>query len=67
MKKNMNGYKILVAEPGRNRLLGRRRWDQNINKNFKILGYRYLDWSGLAEDRSQWRNYMDTVMKLKFE
>ena len=43
----------------------RRRWVDNIRTELQELGYGYLDWIGLAQDRDRWRTLVSAVMNLR--
>jgi hypothetical protein len=65
--KTRNAYRILVAKPEGKRPLGRprRRWVDNIKMDLREIGCDGMDWIDLAEDRDQWRAFMNTVMNLR--
>jgi hypothetical protein len=50
-----NAYTILVGNPeGKRPLRGpRRRWEDNIRKDIKDIGWEVVDWIHLAQDRDQ--------------
>jgi hypothetical protein len=61
-------YRILVGRPEGKRPLGRprRRWEDNIKLDLRETG---VDWGELdssAQDRVQWRTFVNTVMNLRF-
>ena len=60
-------YRVLVGKPKGMRLLGRprRRWVDNIRMDLQEVGYRNVDWIGLAQDRDRWRTLVSTVMNLR--
>jgi hypothetical protein len=60
-------YRILVGNPEGKRPLGRprRRWVDNINMDFREIGWDSMDWIDLAQDRYQWRALMNTVINLR--
>jgi hypothetical protein len=60
-------YKILVGKPEGKRPLGktRRRWEDNIKMDIKEIGWEYVDWIHLAQDRDRWRALVNTVMNLR--
>jgi hypothetical protein len=62
-----NAYKILVGKSEGKRLLVRRRhrWEANITLNIREIGWEGVDWIHLALDRDQWRDILNTVMKLR--
>jgi len=43
----------------------RRRWVYNIRIDFQEVGYGYMDWIGLAQDRDSWRMVVSAVMNLR--
>jgi hypothetical protein len=65
MAKTTNAYNGLVGKPKRKKTLGRprRRWESNINMDFKETGWKDTDWISLAQDRNQRRALVSTVMK----
>jgi len=60
-------YRILVGKPEGRRPLGRprRRWVDNIRTDLREVGYGYMDWSGLAQDRDRWWTLVSAVMNLR--
>ena len=60
-------YKVLVGKPEGNRPLGRprRRWVDNIRMDLQEVGYGYMDWIGLTQDRDRWRTLVSAVMNLR--
>jgi hypothetical protein len=66
MAETRNGYRILVGKPEGKRPLGRpsRRWVDNIEMDLRELGCDGMDWIELAQDRDQWRAFVNTVMDL---
>jgi hypothetical protein len=63
MGENRNAYSILVGKPEGKRPLGRprRRWVDNIKMDLREIGWD-ID---LAQDRDQWRAFVNTVMNLR--
>ena len=62
-------YRILVGKPEGKRLLGRPRprWVDNIRTDLQEVGYEYMDWIGLAQDRDSWRTLVrSAVMNIRF-
>jgi hypothetical protein len=61
-----NAYRILVGNPEGKRPLGRprRRWMDNIKINLREIGWDGGDWIDLAQDRDQWRAFVNGVMNL---
>jgi hypothetical protein len=60
-------YRILVWSPEGKRPLGklRRRWEDNIKMNLRKIEIDGANWIRLAQDRVQWRAFMNTVMNLR--
>ena len=60
-------YRVLVGKPEGRRPLGRprRRWVDNIRMDLQEVGYRYMGWIGLAQDRDRWRTFVSAVMNLR--
>ena len=58
---------FLVGKPGGKRPLGRpkRRWEDNIKRDFQEVGCGGMDWIDLAQDRDRWREFVNAVMKLR--
>jgi hypothetical protein len=55
-------YRVLVGRP-----LGRprRRWEENIKLDLREIGNDGANWIQLAQDRVQWRAFVNTVMSLR--
>ena len=60
-------YRFLVGKPEGRRPLGRprRRWVDNIRMDLQELGFGYMDWIGLAQDRDRWRTLVSSVMSIR--
>jgi hypothetical protein len=60
-------YRVLVGRPESKRPLGRprRRWDDNIKMDLRETGIDGANWIRLAQDRVQWRAFVNTVMNLR--
>jgi hypothetical protein len=41
-----------------------RRWVDNIKMDLREIGWRGMDWIDVAQDRDQWRVFVNTVMNL---
>jgi hypothetical protein len=59
-------YRVLVGRPGGKRPLGRPRcrWKDNIKTDIGEIGIDGANWIRLAQDRVQWRVFVNTVMNL---
>jgi hypothetical protein len=66
MAQMRNAYKILVGKAEVKRPLGKRgrRWEDNIRKGLRERGWEGVEWRHLAQDRGQWRTFVN--MKLTF-
>jgi hypothetical protein len=60
-------YRVLVGRPEGKRPLGRprHRWEDNINMDLREIGIDGANWIRLAQDRVQWRAYVNTVVNLR--
>jgi hypothetical protein len=60
-------YRVLVGRPEGKRPLGRprRRWEDNIKMNLGEIGIDGANWIQLAQDRVQWRAFVNTAMNLR--
>ncbi|KAJ4447060.1 hypothetical protein ANN_09049 [Periplaneta americana] len=67
MGESRNAYRVLVGRPEGKRPLGRprRRWEDNIKKDLREVGYDDRDWINLAQDRDRWRAYVRAAMNLR--
>jgi hypothetical protein len=56
-----------LVKPEGKRLLGRsrRRWVDNIKMDLREIGWGATDWLDLAEDRDQWRAFVNTALNLR--
>jgi hypothetical protein len=57
----------LVGRPEGKRPLGRprRRWEDNIKMDLGVIGIDGANWIRRAQDRVQWRAFVNTVMNLR--
>jgi hypothetical protein len=55
-----------LGGPKRPRERPRRRWEDNIKTDLREIGIDGANWIRLAQDRVQWRAFVDTVMNLRF-
>jgi hypothetical protein len=60
-------YRVLVGRPEGKRPLGRprRRWNDNIKMDLRETGINVANFIRLAQDRVQWRTFVNTVMNLR--
>jgi hypothetical protein len=60
-------YKVLVGRPEGKRPVGRprRRWEDNIKMDLRDIEIDGANWIQLAQDRVQWRVFVNTVMNLR--
>jgi hypothetical protein len=67
MGEGRGAYSVVVGRIEGTRLLGRprRRWEDNIKMDFGEIGIDGANWIWLAQDRVQWRAFVNTVMNLR--
>jgi transcription termination factor 2 len=67
MEEGRGVYRVLVGRPESKRPLGRprRRWVDNIKMDLGQIGIDGANWIRLAQDRVQWRSFVNTVMNLR--
>jgi hypothetical protein len=60
-------YRVLVERPEGKRPLGRprRRWEDNIKLDLRERGINGAYWIRLAQDRVQWRAFVNTGINLR--
>jgi hypothetical protein len=60
-------YRVLVGSPVGERPLGRPRlrWEYNIKLDLREIRVNGENWIQLAQDRVQWRTFMNTVMNFR--
>jgi hypothetical protein len=60
-------YRILVGRTEGRRPLGRprRRWEDNITKNLREVGWGGMNWIDLVEDWDRWRAVVNAVTNLR--
>jgi hypothetical protein len=60
-------YRVLAGRSEGKRPLGRlrRRWEDNINMDLREIGIDGANWIQLAQDRVQWRAFVNTIMNLR--
>jgi hypothetical protein len=67
MGEERGAYRILVGRPEGRRPLGRprRRWEDNIKRDIREVGWKDMNWIDLAQDRDRWRALVNAVMNLR--
>jgi hypothetical protein len=62
MGKKRNVCRILMGKLEGKRPLGkpRRKWKDNIRIDLRQVGWDVMDWIDLAQDRDQWRAFVNT-------
>jgi hypothetical protein len=67
MGEKRSAYRLLVGKPEGKRPLGRprRRWVDNFRMDLREVGWGYVDWIGLAQDRNRWRALVNLVLNLR--
>jgi hypothetical protein len=67
MEEGRGVYRVLVGRPGGKRPLGRskRSWDDNLKMDIREIGTDGSNWIWLAQDRVQWRAFVNTVISLR--
>jgi hypothetical protein len=60
-------YRVLVGKPEGKRQLGRprRSWENNIKMDLREIWIDRSNWIQLAQDRVQWRAFVNTVMNFR--
>jgi hypothetical protein len=60
-------YRVLVGRPEGKRPLGRpmRKWKDKIKMDLREIGIDGVNWILLAQNRVQWRTFVNTVMNLR--
>jgi len=60
-------YRVLVGKLEGRSPLGRprRRWVDNIKIHLQDVGFGYMDWIVLAQDRDRWRTLVSAVMNFR--
>jgi hypothetical protein len=60
-------FKVLVGKPEGRRPLARprRRWEDGVRMDLRVIGLGGMDWIRLAQDRDRWRAVVSAVMNLR--
>jgi hypothetical protein len=61
------GRRGMLGKPEGKRPIGRhrRRWDDNIKMDLRVIGCGGMDWIDLAQDMDLWRPLVNMVMNLR--
>jgi hypothetical protein len=64
MGEGISVNRVLIGRPEGKRPLGRprRRWEDNIKMDLREIGIDGANWIQLAQDRVQWRAFVNMVM-----
>jgi hypothetical protein len=67
MGEGRNVYRVLVGKPEGKRPLGRprRRWEDGIKMDLRVIGWVGVEWIHLAQHRDCWRAVVNAVMNLR--
>jgi hypothetical protein len=67
MREGRGVYRVLVGRPERKTPLKRHRcrWEDNIKLDLRETGIDGMNWIRLAQDRVQWRAFVNMVMNLR--
>jgi hypothetical protein len=67
MEEKRNAYRILVGKPEGKSPLGRprRKWVDSIKMDVRDIEWGCMDWIGLAQNRDQWRDHVNTAVNLR--
>jgi hypothetical protein len=62
-----NAYRLFVEKPEGRKPLGRprRKWLDNIRLDLVEVGWGYVDWIGLAQNRDRWRALVNSVLNFR--
>jgi len=66
-KNEDQSYYILVGRPDGRGPLGRprRRWEDNVRRDLREVGFRDENWLDIAQDRIQYRTFVTVAMNLR--
>jgi hypothetical protein len=64
MGETRNACKLLVGKPQGNRPFGRprRRCEDNLGMDHTEIGWKYVEWTHVAQDRNQWLVFVNMIM-----
>jgi hypothetical protein len=63
--RNVHGILVGIPEGKRPRGRPRCRWENNIRMGLREIGWKVVEWMYLAQDRDQWRTFVNTVINLQ--
>jgi hypothetical protein len=64
--RGVTGFWVLVVRPeGKRPLRPGSRWEDNIKIDLGVIGVDVANWIQLAQDRFQWRAFVNTVLNLR--
>ena len=67
MEEGRRSFKILTGTPAGKRPIGtpRRRWENNIRMDLKVIGINSKNWVDSAQDRDYWRTLVNAPLNLR--
>ena len=67
LEEDRNAFKILTAKTAGKRPLGRprRRWEDNIRMDLKVIGINTRNWVDSAQDMDYWRVFVNAALNLR--
>ena len=67
MEEGRSAFKILTCKPTGKRPLGRsrRRWEDNIRTDLKVIYINTENWVDSAQDRDNWRALVNAILNLR--
>jgi hypothetical protein len=67
MRVGRGAYRVLIWRPEGKRPMGRprHRWEDNIKMGLRETGIDGVNWIRLAQDRVQWRAFVNALMNLR--
>ena len=66
IEESRNAFKILTVTPSGKRPLGRprRRWENNVRMDLKVIGINTRNWVDSGQDRDYWRALVNVALNL---
>ena len=67
MEEGRSAFKILSCKPTGKRSFGgpRRRWEDNIRMDLKVIGINTWNWFDLSQDRDYWIVLVNAALNLR--